>query len=84
MVVRTGLNLVSLFARVSAPFIPFAAEKIAEAVGEAYPPSWPSLDVATELSRLPEGRMIAAPPVLFAKIEDAQVAEWTERFAGAG
>ena len=83
VVVRTGLNLVDLFARVSAPFIPFAAEKIAEAVGEPYPPSWPSLDAAVELSRLPEGRMIAAPPVLFAKIEDAQVAEWTERFAGA-
>jgi methionyl-tRNA synthetase len=84
VVVRTGLNLVDLFARVSAPFIPFAAEKIAEAVGEPYPPFWPSLDAARELSRLPEGRMIAAPPVLFAKIEDAQVAEWTERFAGAG
>ena len=83
VVVRTGLNLVDLFARVSAPFIPFAAEKIAEAVGEPYPPSWPTLDAAKELSRLPEGRMIAAPPVLFAKIEDAQVAEWTERFAGA-
>ena len=29
------------------------------------------------------GRPIHTPEVLFAKIEDAQVAEWTERFAGA-
>jgi hypothetical protein len=32
--VRTGLNLVALFARVSEPFIPFAAEKIAGGVGQ--------------------------------------------------
>ena len=83
MVVRTGLNLVVLFARVSAPFIPFAAETIAEAMGEPYTPSWPSLDAAAELARLPEGRPIQAPPVLFRKIEDSDVAEWTERFAGA-
>jgi len=38
--------------------------------------------VAAELSRLPAGRKIAVPPVLFKKIEDAEVAEWTERFAG--
>ncbi len=32
---------------------------------------------------MPAGRKIAAPEVLFRKIEDAQVAEWTERFGGA-
>jgi len=83
VVVRTGLNLVGLYARVSAPFIPFAAEKIAEAVGEPYPPTWPTPDAAKELSLLPEGRLVTAPPVLFAKIEDEQVVEWTERFSGA-
>ena len=83
VVVRTGLNLVALFARVSAPFVPFAAEKIAEAVGEAGPPDWPTLDAATELTRLPEGRAVKAPEVLFRKIEDEQVAEWTAQFAGA-
>jgi len=31
---------------------------------------------------LPHGIEISAPPVLFQKIEDAQVAEWTERFGG--
>jgi len=84
VIVRTGLNLVALFAKVSAPMIPFAAETVALAVGEDYPPAWPSLDAAVELSRLPVGRKVTTPPVLFKKIEDAQVAEWTERFGGGG
>ncbi|HEY3799971.1 MAG TPA: methionine--tRNA ligase [Caulobacteraceae bacterium] len=83
VIVRTALNLAALFARVSAPIIPFAAEKIAVALGEPEVPVWPDDDVAAELSRLPAGRRIEVPPVLFAKIDDAQVAEWTERFAGA-
>jgi methionyl-tRNA synthetase len=82
VVVRTGLNLAALFGRVSQPFIPFAAEKILGAF-EGAPTQWPSTDGKAELSRLTEGSKIAAPPVLFAKVEDAQVAEWTERFGGA-
>jgi methionyl-tRNA synthetase len=84
VVVRTALNLVGLFARVSAPVIPFAAEKIAEAVGEPYPPTWPGLDATAELLRLEPGRAIRTPEVLFAKIDDEQIAEWTEKFAGVG
>ena len=67
----------------SGPFIPFAAEKTAEGVGEAWPGDWPTADGALELSRIPAGRPVRAPEVLFRKIEDAQVAEWTERFGGA-
>ena len=84
VVVRTALNLAALFARASAPIIPFGSEQIALALGEPFPPSWPGADVAAELSRVPAGRKIAVPPVLFKKIEDAEVAEWTERFAGVG
>ena len=83
VVVRTALNLAALYARVSAPVIPFAAETIAEALGEAWPPTWPSGDARVELSRLPVGRNLETPPVLFRKIEDADVAAWTERFGGA-
>jgi methionyl-tRNA synthetase len=79
--VRTGLNLVALFAKVSEPFIPFSAEKIAEAVGEAFPGRWPAPEQA--VSALPVGRPVRAPEVLFRKIEDSQVAEWTARFGGA-
>ena len=83
VIVRTGLNLVALFARISAPFVPFTAAIIAEAVGEPSPAEWPSMDGAEALSALPAGRAVKAPDVLFRKIEDAQVAEWTERFGGA-
>jgi len=82
MVVRTALNLAALYARVSAPIIPFASETIAAALGEPYPPTWPGADIAAELSRVPPGRKITTPPVLFRKIEDAEIATWTERFAG--
>jgi methionyl-tRNA synthetase len=80
--VRYGLNLVALFAKVSEPFIPFAAEKIALAVGEAFPGRWPSLDDEGALGLLEPGRRIQAPEVLFRKVEEAQVAEWRERFGG--
>jgi methionyl-tRNA synthetase len=79
--VRTGLNLVALFAKVSEPFIPFAAEQVAIAVGEPFPGRWPKPGEA--LSALEPGRRVKAPEVLFRKIEDAQVAEWSARFGGA-
>ncbi len=82
VIVRTALNLVALYARVSAPVIPYAAEIIAGAVGEPYPPTWPSSNGQVELTRLEPGRPVKAPEVLFRKIEDAQVAEWTEQFGG--
>jgi len=84
VVVRTALNLAGLFARVSAPVIPFAAEAISSALGEPFPPAWPGADVAAELARIPAGRKITVPPVLFRKVEDAEVAEWAERFKGEG
>ncbi|MGH7024403.1 MAG: methionine--tRNA ligase [Caulobacteraceae bacterium] len=84
VIVRTALNLAWLYARVSAPVIPFAAETIATALGEAGPLTWPSSDARAELSALPAGRKVSAPEVLFRKIEDADVALWAERFGGAG
>ena len=83
VVTRTALNLAALYGRVSAPFIAFAAEGICAAFGEAWPPAWPGTDIAAELNRLEPGRAIAAPDVLFPKIADEQVVEWTERFGGA-
>ncbi len=79
--VRTGLNLVALFARLAAPILTFAAEKIAASVG-ATDLSWPSPD-EDWTAAVPVGRPVAHQGVLFTKIEDAQVAEWTERFGGA-
>jgi len=82
VIVRTGINLVGLFARVSAPFIPFAAEKVAEAVGEPYPAAWPGHDGAEELQRIEAGRGVRAPEVLFRKLEDEQIAAWKVQFGG--
>ncbi len=83
VIVRTGLNLVGLFARASAPIIPFTAETVALAVGEPWPGAWPSADGAAELSRIEAGRPVKAPEVLFRKLEDAQIDEWRERFGGS-
>ena len=79
--VRTGLNMVALFARLAAPVIPFTAEKIAASVGSS-DLSWPLPD-EDFLSAVPAGRVIAHQGVLFAKIEDEQVADWAARFGGA-
>ena len=79
--VRTGLNLVALFARLAAPVMPFTAGKIAATVG-SQDLSWPAPD-ASLFDRVPAGQAVHAPEVLFKKIEDAQVADWSERFGGA-
>jgi len=83
VIVRHGLNLVRLYAALAQPLIPFTAEKIAACVGATLPLNWPSTDAKAELNRLAPGQGVAAGEVLFKKIEDAQIAEWTERFGGA-
>lgn len=83
VIVRTALNLAALYAKISAPFIPFAAEKIGDALGLTFPAAWPSNDAKAELDTLTVGAPVTVPEVLFKKIEDEQIAEWTARFGGA-
>ena len=83
VVVRTALNLAALFARLSAPFIPTAAATIAEALGQGEPTTWPSVDLSVALSRVTPVTPVRAPEVLFRKIDDVQLAEWSARFSGA-
>ncbi|AZS21906.1 MULTISPECIES: methionine--tRNA ligase [unclassified Caulobacter] len=83
VIVRTALNLAALYAKISAPFIPFAAEKIGDAFGLDFPAAWPSNDAKTELGSLTVGAPVTVPEVLFKKIEDEQIADWTARFGGA-
>ncbi|WOR14129.1 methionine--tRNA ligase [Hyphomonas sp. FCG-A18] len=82
--VRTGLNLVVLFAIVAQPLIPTTAKAILDTLGiPEENRKWPSADEASALlDALPHGMAITAPPVLFQKIEDAMIEEWTERFGG--
>jgi methionyl-tRNA synthetase len=83
IIVRTAINLAGLFARVSAPIIPSAAEALTEALGEPWPPTWPSTGAEAELRRIEAGRTVRAPEVLFKKIDDAEIAAWTDQFGGA-
>ncbi|MFO6465600.1 methionine--tRNA ligase [Jannaschia sp. KMU-145] len=79
MQVRTALNLIPLYANLSAPFIPDAAGAMLDAMGAE--PGWPE-DVATAMGVLPPGHGFTVPDVLFAKITDEQREDWAARFAG--
>lgn len=79
MQVRTGLNLIAFYAGVSGPFIPFAAEAMAQAMGTGT--DWPQ-DAETALTALPPGHGFTVPENLFAKISDESRAEWEARFKG--
>ena len=78
--VRLGLNLIRLYAVLSAPFIPSTAARMMEAM-QTSDDTWPS-DVAEALSHLTAGHEFSVPDVLFAKITDEQREEWQDRFAG--
>ncbi|KCZ82968.1 methionyl-tRNA ligase [Hyphomonas adhaerens MHS-3] len=83
--VRAGLNLAALFGIIAQPIIPGAAKKILDALNipeenRNFPAA--DADFAALLDALPHGMAISPPEVLFQKIEDAQVAEWAERFGG--
>ena len=81
--VRMGLNLAHLFAHLAWPIIPASAKKIHDSFGEtpAVIP-WPEGTMQELLDQFEPGQEIPVPDVLFAKITDEQVAEWTQRFGG--
>jgi methionyl-tRNA synthetase len=78
--VRLGLNLIRLYAVLSAPFIPSTATRMMEAM-QTSDDTWPA-DVAEALSHLTAGHEFSVPDALFAKITDEQREEWQDRFAG--
>jgi methionyl-tRNA synthetase len=83
--VRMGLNLVHVFGHLAWPIMPTFAKKIHEAIQPA--PAvipWPDKPMAQELDDLETGMAIHPPDVLFAKITEEQLAEWTARFGGPG
>ena len=77
---RLGLNLIRLYAVLSAPFIPDTADKMLAALGTE-DRNWPT-DVDAFLAALPAGHAFTVPDVLFAKIADEQREEWQEKFSG--
>jgi len=78
--VRLALNLIRLYAVLSAPFIPEAAARMLSAMN-TLDMSWPD-DVATALTALPAGHDFTVPDVLFAKISDDEREGWQARFSG--
>jgi len=78
--VRMGLNLIRLYAVLSAPFIPDATARMLEAM-QCDDTAWPG-DMSEALSVLEPGHAFTVPDVLFAKISDEQREDWQSRFAG--
>jgi len=78
--VRLALNLIPLYATLSAPFIPAAAQSMLEAM-HVSDSTWPD-DVPAALGQLAPGHGFEVPEVLFAKITDEDREAWSERFAG--
>ena len=83
MGVRTALNFGAIMGIVAQPVIPDAAATILSALGVPVGNRrWPDEPMANLIDVLPHGLAVTPPDVLFAKVEDEQVAEWTERFGG--
>jgi len=81
--IRYALNLALVFAALAQPFIPETSAKISRALGQTDSAlGWPKT-LSNKLSQLTPGALVTVPEVLFAKIEDTQLAQWSERFGGA-
>jgi methionyl-tRNA synthetase len=82
VVISTALHHLRLLAILGAPVLPDTSAALLRAFGIVELPAWPT-DVTAEMAALTPGSPIEVPPVLFAKIEDDQLAEWKARF-GSG
>jgi methionyl-tRNA synthetase len=78
--IRLALNLIRLYAVLSAPFIPDASAAMLAAM-QTEDDTWPD-DVEAALAMLPGGHAFAVPDVLFSKITDEQREEWQAKFSG--
>ena len=79
--IRIALSLIRIFAILSKPFIPDAADKMMAAMN-SNDWSWPN-DIQASMNVLPPGHGFEVPEVLFTKITDEARADWEVRFAGS-
>ena len=79
--IRLALNLIRVYAVLSAPFIPDAAARMLSAMN-TLDTDWPG-NMQAALTALPEGHAFGVPDVLFKKIADEEREGWQEKFAGA-
>ena len=78
--VRLALNLIRLYAVLSAPFIPDASAAMLKSM-QTEDDQWPE-DVGAALETLAPGHGFTVPDVLFAKITDEAREDWQARFSG--
>ena len=78
-IVRFALNLIPLYAALSEPFIPDAADTMANAMNVVK--IWPS-DINQALETLKPGHTFNVPEVMFAKITDDARDEMQDKFSG--
>ena len=78
---RVGLNLCAFYADIACPFIPDAAGAIRAGLGLKGAAAWPDAKAVQMLDRLERGTAVAPPDVLFRKVEDEQIADWSTRFS---
>lgn len=76
-VLNECFQLIDLYARVSAPFIPDAAEKIQKVFAAPQDLSWPE----KYEHRIADGAAFIVPENIFQRIDDARVAELTAQYA---
>lgn len=83
LTLRTAMNLIRLYAVVSAPFIPSSAAAMRSAF--ALPSDdapWITPEEARALTAVPVSTPFTVPPVLFAKITEEDLDSYTTRFGG--
>jgi methionyl-tRNA synthetase len=80
---RTALNLLGASARAAWAFVPEAATRVLDALGEpdSSLPDWPESGDAA-IARVPGGRSVSLPGILFRKIDQTEVEHLRRRFAG--
>jgi methionyl-tRNA synthetase len=79
--IRLALNLIRIYAVLSAQFIPTASATLLSAMN-TMDMDWPD-DMNAAARALPAGHPFTVPENLFAKISDEQREEWVEKFAGS-
>ena len=79
-IVRLALNLIRVYAILSAPFIPDASAAMMQAVGSD-DRTWPH-DISAAMRTLPPGHGFTVPENLFRKITDEERADWQQKFSG--
>jgi methionyl-tRNA synthetase len=79
-IVRLALNLIRVYAILSAPFIPDASATMMQAMGSD-DWTWPA-DISAAMRTLPAGHGFSVPENLFRKITDEERTDWQSRFSG--